>query len=468
MSAAHQDTGVAKKSTPESSHTASPEISPPSKAIMPRNLVIARAELDKARRISMELRATFEALKRKVEPEVAPDQEQPEIDRNEGFELASLGMELAWKDQESLTLEGNVVDEEEKAGILDPKSAEKRRRELNWRSLSAGDQLWIHKRKKMRFEDPGTVRVINPFSGGISELLLTLYKQCDGQEKYKKKRDPNWRRNALAYYAGNSNDHKDAPPNNSWCQITGRWHQSDYHKAAHIVPFLLDDHGFGELLFGDRAQSLQRAGNALLLSDRVKRWFDSYHIVVVPVNAMETPITRWRTEVISPDIRNHELFPGFFGKELDKKELVFLNEKRPVSRFLYFHFIMALIRIKDLKRRGWQDVWARYYHLRPFGTPGNYMRKSILIALATHHGTVGLSDVEAYLAEHGFDSPINLTDDETTEAARRVYMAVEAAIKRAESEEGEESEEEPGEEPEESEEEPEEREKERENESEKD
>lgn len=124
--------------------------------------------------------------------------------------------------------------------------------------------------------------------------------------------DSRWRRNALAYYKGNSNDHEDAPPNSAWCHITGTWHQSEFHKAEHIVPFCRDDNGFGELLFGGRAQSLQRAGNALLLSDRIKRLFDSHHMVVVPVNAMEKPITRWRTEVISPDIQNGELIPDFF------------------------------------------------------------------------------------------------------------------------------------------------------------
>jgi hypothetical protein len=34
------------------------------------------------------------------------------------------------------------------------------------------------------------------------------------------------------------------------------------------------------------------------------------------------------------------------GKDLDGKELVFLGEKHPVSRFLYFHFVMALVRIR--------------------------------------------------------------------------------------------------------------------------
>jgi hypothetical protein len=43
--------------------------------------------------------------------------------------------------------------------------------------------------------------------------------------------------------------------------------------------------------------------------------------------------------------------------------------------------------------------------------------------------------VESWIADHGFDSPLKLTDEEATEAARRVHVAVEAAIYRAEKQE---------------------------------
>lgn len=117
---------------------------------------------------------------------------------------------------------------------------------------------------------------------------------------------------------------------------------------------------------------------------------------------------------------------------MDRKELQFRNNKRPVSRFIYFHFIMALVRIKDISRRGWQDVWARYYQQRSFPTPGNYIRRSMLLALATHFGTAEMNVVDSWIADHGFDSPLILTDDESTEAARRVHLAVDEAIAHAE------------------------------------
>ncbi|KAI1082020.1 hypothetical protein F5B20DRAFT_534144 [Whalleya microplaca] len=45
---------------------------------------------------------------------------------------------------------------------------------------------------------------------------------------------------------------------------------------------------------------------------------------------------------------------------------------------------LALVRTKDISYRGWEDVRARYYEKRPSPTPTRYMRKSTLLALATH------------------------------------------------------------------------------------
>jgi hypothetical protein len=56
----------------------------------------------------------------------------------------------------------------------------------------------------------------------------------------------------------------------------------------------------------------------------------------------------------------------------------------------------------------------------------------MLLALATHFGTADMSVVESWITDHGFDSPLRLNDDESTEAARRVHLAVDEAIARAE------------------------------------
>lgn len=136
-------------------------------------------------------------------------------------------------------------------------------------------------------------------------------------------------------------------------------------------------------------------------------------LFIIPVDAAEVPITRWRVDNIPPVIANWRFGPApelsLVAKELHGRELIFRNEKRPVCRFMDFHFVMGMIRIKDLNRPGWQDTWARYYEQGPFPTPRKYMRKSMVLALATHYGTMDMGVVDSWLVKHGFDSPLTLT-----------------------------------------------------------
>lgn len=204
-------------------------------------------------------------------------------------------------------------------------------------------------------------------------------------------------------------------------------------EAATIVPihFLSDAPSIGEAVFGSCAQSVVRPGNALLMPMLVKHRFDNFEIVIVPVDASETPIQRWRCDFMSADLtleQTCQLHTGVPGGMQHGMELVFFNEKRPVPRLLYLHFIMALARIKDLRRPGWKDVWARYHQQPPFPTPCAYMRKSIILALVTHFETVvdEMLMLESWIAGNGFEVPLcPLTDAESVEMARRLREAAE-------------------------------------------
>ncbi|PON23266.1 hypothetical protein TGAM01_v207793 [Trichoderma gamsii] len=350
-------------------------------------------EPDTTRRILAELQSAFDALKRVVEPEVAPDQEQPEPDPQGSIMLASLGIEIAYRKKEAIQLERDTVAKQRKAGAKD-RDADEIVQSQNQRYFSAGSDLWRHQTSKMRFGGPSQLDELDKWKSQFPRKAKSRWRPWKG-------RDSRWRRDALAYYKGNYGDHhdeshEDAPHNATWCHITGSWHSSDFHRAAHIVPPFLDDHGF-----------------------------------VVPVDAKETPITQWRAEIVSPYLQKDKLVPGLYGKDIHGKELVFLNENRPVPRFLYFHFIMALIRIKDIQRLGWEAVWARYHEQRPFPTPSKYMRESMLLSLATHFGTTHMHVVETWIVDYGFESPLKLTEDESVEAARRVHMAVVERAERA-------------------------------------
>jgi HNH endonuclease len=401
------------------------------------SLATVKDRYQKARKTSLTLKKSYDILSKKVD-DVSGD-EIASVVTGLRYEQLTLGIELAEKVQDEIRRERDVVREERAAGIISDSVAQERYRGLNRRCVSAGDDLWRHSKKKLRIDDPGAVQLMPPGGGsGIAECLLILYRKSDGQGKGASRKRPNhWREDVEDYYLGAGEDHGKGE-GLTWCHISGTWSISSNVKAAHIVPFFLNMDKLSEILFGTQSDSLEKGGNALLMSTTIEGWFDKYFIVVVPVDPKEEPITRWKTEVLSSDIKNtpcaHGIVDGkkYTGRELDGKELVFIGKARPVSRFLYFHFVMALVRIKDLERRGWQDIWARYYERRPFPTPGNYMRKAMLLALATHFEVADMKVVESWIADHGFETPLILQDDQAKEVARRVHEAVEEAVARAE------------------------------------
>jgi len=53
------------------------------------------------------------------------------------------------------------------------------------------------------------------------------------------------------------------------------------------------------------------------------------------------------------------------------------------------------------------------------------MRKAMLLALATHLEVADMKIVESWTADHGFETPLVLQDDQAREVVRRVHEAVE-------------------------------------------
>ncbi|KAK6222988.1 hypothetical protein QIS74_03833 [Colletotrichum tabaci] len=139
------------------------------------SLGTAKGEHDKAQRAAEDLRDTFEALSREVEPLQAPEMDRPEPDPKAILALASLGIELARVEKRAALLARAAVVEAQDAGLLSPDAARARFRELNQRYLSAGADIWKHQKKKMRV-DPESARLLEPRGNYVSECLLALYK----------------------------------------------------------------------------------------------------------------------------------------------------------------------------------------------------------------------------------------------------------------------------------------------------
>lgn len=276
----------------------------------------------------------------------------------------------------------------------------------------------------------GPEETLDPDTKFSTSSMLALYKRADGKGGQKMSRPNRWRENALEYYeAGGSKHGVECGDDATWCHIMGKWLHSSLVKTAHIVPFFLNHKDTTEALFGDRATSLKKPGNALFMLSVLKGFFDEYKLVILPVDATETPITRWKMEMTDSRLGPNFVQADLQMKSLDGKELQFKNNNRPCSRFLYFRFLMALIRMKDIGIKGWQDAWAKYYTQRPFPTPGRYMRRGMIATLArycTDDHTLG-----SWFTEYGFDSALVTTPEEDNEVARRVLEQLDDDIEEA-------------------------------------
>ncbi|KAI9901842.1 hypothetical protein N3K66_003659 [Trichothecium roseum] len=384
--------------------------SPPGKAIPPSALDDLEIARDAARAVSVKLRKGFETLDAKVNPVVPPNQEKPDPGFDESLALADLGMKLASQETKELELEKAIVAAERDEGKIKPRVAKRNIDTLQDRIFSAGEDLWKYSNKKVQLQDAAGSSQISGQRRGVifSYCLSALYKKCDGQDKRrdKKKRPNNSRRNMVQWYDGDS-EANGQEPDQAWCHALGMWQMKDHHKAAHIVPFFLESEALTEMLFGSRAPEVDREANGLLLTYKIEQWFGTYHLVIVPADLTETRLRGWRIELIDESISKTRCDQrGYTGADLHERELAFRNDNRPAARFLYFHFLMALVRIKDLKRPKWRSVWARYHNYRPFPTPGNYIRQSMLVALAKHANTTDLDTIGSWISENGFDTQL--------------------------------------------------------------
>ncbi|KAF4776539.1 hypothetical protein HER10_EVM0006875 [Colletotrichum scovillei] len=241
-----------------------------------------------------------------------------------------------------------------------------------------------------------------PYARTIAQGMETYYGRFDKYQTKPLRTSNRFRNKALVYYRGYSYQHQAAEISRTdtemadflaesyqhyWCHATGSWMFQETredkrdppayqcHAAANIVPHFSNvPHEILEDLFGERERELSGPANSLLLSMQIQYWFNHYKLVIVPVDPEEKPLKRWKIDILDKDIEDIDLHavrftPGGktprFAKSLQDRELVFLNDKRPAARFLYFHFIMALIRLKDTKSESWKDARAKYLSRDP-------------------------------------------------------------------------------------------------------
>lgn len=190
----------------------------------------------------------------------------------------------------------------------------------------------------------------------------------------------------------------------AWCCVTGEWTRKAFVTAAHIVPYNIG-HIQANYLFGPptdaRRGHLMSPANGLPMEKGIKERFDDAQISIQPVaGTNDFKIVTFDTE----DKR---------AMAFDGKTLQFPNNFRPAKRYLYFAYVCSLLRRqrhevprwwKGRHKHGLQEMWA---------TPGDYLRRSTLSALARRIGHLPPNEAAAlFFNEKG---PLETGNDERDE-----------------------------------------------------
>ncbi|KAI9779944.1 MAG: hypothetical protein M1839_007100 [Geoglossum umbratile] len=203
-----------------------------------------------------------------------------------------------------------------------------------------------------------------------------------------------------------------------WCPILKEYASSDERTAAHIVPHSIGYTNAG-YLFGDRdrgAEFIWSMGNGLVMDNNLEKKFDKGDFILVPITVEHGKPSRWRFILMNEKLRTHGFASMAGGRkygDLDGMELEFKNNNRPAHRFLYYHFVLTLLR----------------YVRKDMGYTRPYLRKSMLKAIAN---VIGDCEPSGELFGDGvFDGKDNGSPQEEK------LMAQEILVERAQRAEGE-------------------------------
>ena len=328
--------------------------------------------------------------------------------------------------QEQLRVDKSWFDLEHELHQMSSEDHQENHRATNQRIVSLGGDLWKEQEELREYEEKtGLKPKLGPDSkGAFVHTLLALYKDPDTVRKRSSQIQSHMKEQSIIKYEARKGAEVE---DEIWCCITQDYHPQEDVRATHIVPYALGPE-LADYIFGSGSGTrMDTADNCLLMHQYAERAFDKGQFVLIPLDASEDPILRWRIKVTDTSALNTKVFNRRLGT-FDDKEVVFLNENRPASRFLYYHFVLTLLRNKKNRKPGWEKFSAELPTGKPFATMGPYMRESMLLALAKMAGDLNAEEEVKLLGGEGktFVEKEKLLEVEEGEVARRALVAHEA------------------------------------------
>ncbi|KAL8774780.1 MAG: hypothetical protein Q9209_000719 [Squamulea sp. 1 TL-2023] len=307
-------------------------------------------------------------------------------------------------DIEEQKLEKEWLDMEKDEKKLRDKDYQLGHRSANKRIISLGDTLWSQNQALRRLdEQQGKAPELGPDTEARSKSVQSAMRAA-----------------ALEVYK----PHLGAPDDGQgrlWCPIAKDYFMPSSMKTAHIVPNSLGPELVDYLFHPGSSSRLHTADNALFVYRDVETSMDNGNFVILPVDATEKPIKRWKIQMTNNAAANSDMGRKTL-KELHGTELIFKTDARPAARFLYYHFVITLLRNKRNRQPGWEQYLKELPTGRPFATMGPYLRRSMLMVLARHATDLSKEEESRIMGdgEETYEEEEKLAESEEVEVARRI------------------------------------------------
>ena len=336
-------------------------------------------------------------------------------------------------EKEEYELDKLSAERDFERGLLDRGAWIATHKATHARVSSVGEALFKERRNLREVEESlGMVAKLTPdLSGPFTAALLRLYHDPDTSRKRNRTQQSNMRRDAIALYESRPQPEDDA--HRLRCVVTGKLFEAQEVVAAHIVPQHLGVE-LADYIFGSGGGArLFSADNCMMMHRIIERSFDKGHIIILPVDPQEEVIRRWKIVFTNKAAKNQYVWSQSetLGT-LDGCEVSFRTKHRPAARFLYFHFVVTLLRLRAARRDGWEEIWAEYAGTNPWPTPGKYLRRSMLLAMARQTTYLEEEELERLMLDQTFAESVSLSGEEEAEIARRIEVCTERKEERHE------------------------------------
>ncbi|KAI9769910.1 MAG: hypothetical protein M1839_003311 [Geoglossum umbratile] len=230
-------------------------------------------------------------------------------------------------------------------------------------------------------ELPQANAVLRP--GTTTDLADVFSRLCAYRDSHLSSLQFGFKRGLVYFY------NSEGPGGALWCPIARRYHDPLERPAVHIFPFSLGMGTVGTIFGADGIRDSVSPRSGLIMSSSLERRFERHLITLVPASKELMPdgsIKRWKIVVTDRDVekwRFDELWCSM--GDLNGVELEFKSDCRPKTQFLYFHYVIALLRARKQNHTpGWL-AWAASNKF-PWVVPGRYISENLLFVLVQQAG----------------------------------------------------------------------------------